>query len=135
MNDNTNYRFVAYFFDSIAYRTQIQNLVKGVKVYSITNKILKDTFLFFPPENEQEAIAQFIDNNVSKIFSSSKILEKQIKKMWACRQKATDPLCLRPDSYRDHCVPTAPTASVSSSDPTFSSGCIENRTVSKITGH
>ncbi|MCL5127304.1 restriction endonuclease subunit S [Algibacter sp. L4_22] len=84
--DNSNYRFVAYFLDSITYRTQIQNLVKGVKVYSITNKILKDTFLFFPPENEQDAIAQFIDNKVKKISSSIKILDESIKKLKAYRQ-------------------------------------------------
>ncbi|WP_396636307.1 restriction endonuclease subunit S [Maribacter sp. R77961] len=84
--DESNYRFVAYFLDSIAYRAQIQNLVKGVKVYSITNKILKDTSLFFPPENEQDAIAQFIDNKVEKISSSRIKLEESIKKLKTYRQ-------------------------------------------------
>ena len=60
--DDSNYRFIAYFLDSLTYRTQIQNLVKGVKVYSITNKILKDTFLFFLPNAEQKDIAQYLDN-------------------------------------------------------------------------
>jgi type I restriction enzyme S subunit len=84
--DDSDYSFVAYFLDSTTYRTQIQNLVKGVKVYSITNKILKDTILFFPPEDEQKAIAQFIDEKVNKIFASREKLEQSIKKLKEYRQ-------------------------------------------------
>ena len=75
LNDNSDSRFIAYFMDSSSYRTQIQNLVKGVKVYSITNKILKDTVLFFPPKEEQKMIAEYIDNKVEKIFMSIEKLE------------------------------------------------------------
>ena len=72
--------------DSSSYRTQIQNLVKGVKVYSITNKILKDTVLFFPPKEEQKMIAEYIDNKVEKIFMSIEKLEKSIQKLKEYRQ-------------------------------------------------
>ncbi|MDB2490870.1 restriction endonuclease subunit S [Flavobacteriaceae bacterium] len=84
--DSSNYRFFAYFFDSIIYRTQIQNLVKGVKVYSITNKILKDTFLLCPPVKEQEAIAQHLDTQVNKMFESTEKLISSIKKLKEYRQ-------------------------------------------------
>ncbi|GAA4890401.1 restriction endonuclease subunit S [Flaviramulus aquimarinus] len=84
--DNSDYRYFAYFFDSTTYRTQIQNLVKGVKVYSITNKILKDTILFYPPVDEQKNISEYIDFKVNKIFSSIEKLEKSIKKLKEYRQ-------------------------------------------------
>lgn len=86
LNDNSDSRFIAYFMDSSSYRTQIQNLVKGVKVYSITNKILKDTVLFFPPKEEQKMIAEYIDNKVEKIFMSIEKLEKSIQKLKEYRQ-------------------------------------------------
>ncbi|WP_452603246.1 restriction endonuclease subunit S [Pontimicrobium sp. MEBiC06410] len=84
--DNSNYRFFAYFFDSSTFRTQIQNLVKGVKVFSITNKILKDTDLLFPPIEEQNQIADFIDVKIDKIFVSSEKLKTSIQKLKEYRQ-------------------------------------------------
>jgi type I restriction enzyme S subunit len=84
--DNGNYRFFAYFFDSSTYRTQIQNLVKGVKVFSITNRILKDTNLLFPPIEEQKQIADFIDIKIDKIFVSSEKLKTSIQKLKDYRQ-------------------------------------------------
>lgn len=86
LNDNSHFRFIAYFMDSSSYRSQIQNLVKGVKVYSITNKILKDTILFFPPKEEQKMIAEYIDIKVKKIFMSTEKLEKSIQKLKEYRQ-------------------------------------------------
>lgn len=84
--DNSNYRFFAYFFDSSTFRTQVQNLVKGVKVFSITNKILKDTNLLFPPIEEQKQIADFIDTKTDKIFVSSEKLKTSIQKLKDYRQ-------------------------------------------------
>lgn len=86
LNDSSDYRYFAYFFESTTYRKQIQNLVKGVKVYSITNKILKDTVLICPPEEEQKEIARNIDNQVNKIFAASVKLEESIKKLKLFRQ-------------------------------------------------
>ena len=62
-----NYRYLAYFFDSIAFRNQVRQQVKGVKVYSITNAILKDTFIFLPSKQEQYKIVNFIENELSRI--------------------------------------------------------------------
>lgn len=84
--DHSNYRFFAYFFDSISFRTQIQNLVKGVKVYSITNKILKDTILFCPPIDEQIEISEHIDKQTQKLFISIEKLKVSIKKLKEYRQ-------------------------------------------------
>jgi len=63
----TNYRFFAYLFDSTTYRLQIRKRVKGVKVYSITQGILKDTTLWLPPTEEQTKIASFLDVKTAQI--------------------------------------------------------------------
>lgn len=84
--DNSDYRFFAYFFDSSTYRTQIQNLVKGVKVYSITNKILKDSNLLCPPLEEQRRVSEYLDIKIEKLFISIEKLEKSIQKLKSYRQ-------------------------------------------------
>ncbi|WP_421872999.1 restriction endonuclease subunit S [Marinoscillum sp.] len=62
-----DHRFLAYQIDSKSFRDQIRKAVKGVKVYSITNGILKNTTLWFPPLPEQTAIAHFLDEKTAKI--------------------------------------------------------------------
>lgn len=69
LNIDLNYRYIAYLFDSEAFRHQVREQVKGVKVYSITNAILKDTSILLPLKNEQNEIVEFIENKISKIDS------------------------------------------------------------------
>lgn len=71
-------RFLAYVFDCITYRTQIRKKVKGVKVYSITNAILKDTAIWFPPLKEQKAIAEFLDRKTQQIDRAIALKKQQI---------------------------------------------------------
>lgn len=73
-----NSRFMAYLFDSISYRAQVQSEVKGVKVFSISQAVLKPTIVWFPPETEQDAIAAFLDEKCSKIDEAVRIKEEQI---------------------------------------------------------
>lgn len=60
-------RYIAYLFDSLPYRHQIRISVSGVKVFSITQDILKSSCLWLPPENEQEKIVKFLDYKTTKI--------------------------------------------------------------------
>lgn len=60
-------RFLAYVFDSNSHRNQIRTMVKGVKVFSITQVFLKNTFIWLPPLEEQTAIADFLDNKLGEI--------------------------------------------------------------------
>ncbi len=64
---NYNYRFIAYLFDSLEYRTQIQREVVGIKVFSITQAILKNTNLILPTLQEQTTIANFLDRKTTEI--------------------------------------------------------------------
>lgn len=61
------YRFVAYLFDSSQFRNQIRDAVKGVKVFSITQTILKSADVWIPPYKEQQKIANFLDQETAKI--------------------------------------------------------------------
>jgi type I restriction enzyme, S subunit len=81
-----NERFMAYLIDSRSYRTQVQTEVKGVKVFSISQAILKSTLVWFPPSNEQDAIAAFLDEKCAKINDAVKIKEDQIALLRERRQ-------------------------------------------------
>jgi type I restriction enzyme S subunit len=76
--NSVNERFIAYVLESVSYRNQIRKKVKGVKVFSITQTILKPTSLWFPSDQEQIHIASFLDTKTSKLNEAIKIKKKQI---------------------------------------------------------
>lgn len=59
--------FLAFQLHSSVFRTQIQRQVKGIKVFTISQKILKGHECWLPPKQEQIAIANFLDSETSKI--------------------------------------------------------------------
>ena len=81
-----NSRFMAYLFDSASFRAQVQTEVTGVKVFSISQAILKPTLVWFPPEHEQDAIAAFLDEKCAKIDEAVRIKEAQIALLRERRQ-------------------------------------------------
>ncbi len=81
---NIVHRYIAFLFDSIDYRTQIRSEVTGIKVYSITKTILKDTVVFLPPLPEQRAIAAFLDRETAKIDA---LVEKERKMIELLKEK------------------------------------------------
>lgn len=76
-----NSRFLAYIFDSLAFRTQIRKLVKGVKVYSISQSILKEPIVWLPKLAEQELITQYLDNKCQEINDAISLQYRQINKL------------------------------------------------------
>lgn len=62
-----DYKYLSYFLDSIEYRNQIKSSVSGVKVFSITQGILKGTSIVIPPPKEQVAIASYLDRKTAEI--------------------------------------------------------------------
>ncbi len=75
-----NPRFFAYVFDSNAHRKQIQTQVKGIKVFSITQGILKDIYSWLPQIDEQNLIVEYLDNECKRIallkLRQRKLIEK-----------------------------------------------------------
>jgi type I restriction enzyme S subunit len=65
--ESKNYRYLAYFFDSLHYRNQIRSEVSGIKVFSITQAILKNSSVVIPTPSEQTAIAHYLDRKTAEI--------------------------------------------------------------------
>ncbi|MFA0468036.1 restriction endonuclease subunit S [Vibrio breoganii] len=80
------YRFVAYLFDSPEFRTQIRDAVKGVKVFSVTQAILKNASVWLPSYEEQQKIANFLDHETAKIDTLITKQEKLIELLKEKRQ-------------------------------------------------
>ena len=76
-----NNKYLAYLFKSPTWRYQIRKKVNGVKVYSITQKMLKDAFILIPPIDEQEEIIRYLDEVCAKINVSIKRLEEKISNL------------------------------------------------------
>tara|TARA_R110002020_G_scaffold33695_1_gene102509 strand:+ start:1944 stop:3290 length:1347 start_codon:yes stop_codon:yes gene_type:complete len=74
-------RFVAYLLDSRAFRGQVQQRVKGVKVYSITQSILKSTYIWLPPIDEQVKIVQELDLEMKLINETIQSYKTQIDRL------------------------------------------------------
>ena len=73
-----NSRFIAYLFDSVSYRNQFRSNVAGIKVYSITQGLLNKLNIFFPTNQEQIIIAQYLDNKTQAIDKKINLLERKI---------------------------------------------------------
>jgi len=71
-------RFVAYLFDSEPFRNQIRNSVSGVKVFSITQTILKSAKLLLPPLSEQRDISVLLDDRCGQVDGIIADLERQV---------------------------------------------------------
>lgn len=67
LKTDSNPRYMAYVFDSNEFRTQVKTRVSGVKVFSITHNILKNVSVWIPPQDEQQAIVNFLDNELDHI--------------------------------------------------------------------
>ena len=74
-----DFRYFMHYFDSMAFRKQVQNKVSGIKVYSVTQSILQETCLLLPSFIEQQRIADFLDKKVAQLDKVNSLLEEQIK--------------------------------------------------------
>lgn len=77
----------AYLFQSLNWKSQIQSLVNGVKVYSIGKGHLKKSYLLLPPLAEQEKIVSYLENKTSKIDAYVADKEKEIQLLQELKQK------------------------------------------------
>ena len=71
-------RYFAFQFDTLPLRNQIRQTIKGVKVFSITQSILKNIDLWLPPINEQKEISDFLTDESNKINCILKSTKEEI---------------------------------------------------------
>mgnify|MGYP001715032071 CR=1 FL=1 len=62
-----NFRYLAYYFSSELHRKQVGSRVSGVKVFSISQKILKSMLILLPNRDEQDSIANYLDQKIAQI--------------------------------------------------------------------
>lgn len=80
-----NIKYLAYLFQSPTWRYQIRKKVNAVKVYSITQKILKDAFILLPPSDEQDEIVEYLDGRCRSIDSFIAKIEEKIQQLLAMK--------------------------------------------------
>ena len=74
-------KYMAYLFKSPTWRYQIRKAVNAVKVYTISQAILKDAFILIPPTEEQEAITKYLDGECQKIYQAIELVKNKIQKL------------------------------------------------------
>lgn len=83
---NYHFRYISFLFLSQAWRTCLRKNVNGVKVFSVTQSILKQQPILLPPFEEQKIIAAYLDSEVSKIDEAIKQQQKMIELLNERRQ-------------------------------------------------
>lgn len=81
-----NSKYLAYYFQSNKWRKQIRESVKGIKVYSITQQILKSSKTQIPDEEVQICLTDKLDKFIGNINSLSNALESGIKELMNLKQ-------------------------------------------------
>lgn len=77
-----NYNYFAYLFDSLAFRSQIQQRVQGIKVFSITQRILKPLQVVLPTQQEQEEIVYYLDKKmeiINKLIEDKSLVIEELE--------------------------------------------------------
>ena len=62
-------KYLAYLFKTDAWRSQIRTRVSGVKLFSVSKKILNLATVILPPEEERADIVRFLDEKCDAIDS------------------------------------------------------------------
>lgn len=66
-NTDDDNKYFAYLFKTDGWRKQIRSKVSGVKLFSISKKILSDTTLLLPSCEERKEIVSYLDKQCSEI--------------------------------------------------------------------
>lgn len=83
---NKQNKYLAYLMKTDPWRSQIRSRVSGVKVFSISRKILADAVILCPPKEEQRFIVDSLDRRCAEIDSVIAKTEKTIEEYKALKQ-------------------------------------------------
>lgn len=78
--------YLAYLFRTDAWRSQIRERVTGVKLFSISRKILADCSVILPPTTMQSRIAAYLDRRCATIDALIANQQQQIDKLKQYKQ-------------------------------------------------
>lgn len=71
-------RYFAYLFQTDAWREQIRTKASGVKVFSVTQKIINEASVIIPPIEMQARISNFLDVKCAEIDALTADIQTQI---------------------------------------------------------
>lgn len=74
-------RYLAYLFKTDVWRKQLREMVYGIKVFSVTQKILMNCSVILPSITEQKKIADFLDKKCSQIDSIIASKQQQLESL------------------------------------------------------
>lgn len=89
-NELGSNKYLAYLFKSPTWRYQIRKKVNGVKVFSITQKMLKDAYILIPPTDEQEEIVRLLDERCARIDEAIRYTEGKISHLQHLKTRLID---------------------------------------------
>lgn len=72
-------KYYAYLFQSTKWKSQVRSLVNGVKVYTISKRILKNSYILIPTLKEQQEIVAYADEKCAKVNSLIAELNAEIE--------------------------------------------------------
>lgn len=79
-------KFLAYYFLTPCWRSQIRSRVTGIKVYSISQSIINKTYIFVPPLSIQQKIADYLDKVCDEVDEMVTLQETMIEELKAYKQ-------------------------------------------------
>lgn len=85
-SDAVNKKFFAYLCLSDCWRSQLRAIAAGIKVFSVTQSMLKRVSILIPTEQEQQRIASFLDNKCYQVDTLISNEKTQIEKLKAYKQ-------------------------------------------------
>lgn len=79
-------RFLAFLFMSDCWRKQIRERVNGVKLFSISQKLIKRTNILIPPEEERVRIVNYLEDQCNTIDNVPKKIRASIEEYKKLKQ-------------------------------------------------
>ncbi len=76
-------KYIAYLLQTDFWRNQVRKNVSGIKVFSITQKSLRDTFILLPPLPEQQRIADYLDAKCARIDETAELVRQSMERLRA----------------------------------------------------
>ena len=84
-DDQAYSRYLAYLFLTDAWRSQLCSRASGIKVFSITQALLKKTTVILPPSQKAVAMTDYLDRKCSQIDAIIARQQEVIEKLKAYR--------------------------------------------------
>lgn len=75
-------KFLSYLFKSEAFRLQLRIAASGIKVFSVTQRMLRACTIILPPEKIRDNIIEFLDeqcSSIDKIIAEKELLIRELE--------------------------------------------------------